>query len=77
MSTDFLSFLKQLSPFNISIQRRVEKIDYSFTLERKNFPDCTNKEFRYDKKIWNPFGKTGFGHHGINGWDFGLPEELK
>ena len=75
MCTGFLNLLGYFSPINIRFN--IERFKYSYILENKNFPDCTNKEFHYSKKPWNPSGKTGFGHHGANGWDFGLPEELK
>ena len=62
----------------ISLQVIWRRSSDSFTLDRRNFPDCENKEFRYKRRPWNFFvGKVGFAHHGPDGWDFQLPEELE
>jgi hypothetical protein len=72
MFTEFLSILKGF--FSINLGYNVERFEHLFTLDRKDFPDCTDKEIRYAKRLWNPFGKTGVVHHGSNGWDWFTPE---
>lgn len=74
MSTGFPDWL---SPIKASADVKWHRISHLFTLDNHNFPDCENKEFKYSRRLWNPFGKSGFAHHGPNGWDFYLPEELK
>ena len=73
MCINFLELLRHLSPFRIGYE--VKKFEYSFVLDKKNFPDCMDKEFKYGKRLWNPFGKTGLAHHSRNGWDWLLPED--
>ena len=81
MSIDFLSLIQPLlnllQPIKVNLEAKLHRTSSLFTLERRNFPDCDNKEFTYGKRPWNPFGKTGLAHHGPNGWDFFLPEEIK
>ena len=75
MSISFLSSLLGRIPINI--QAIWHRVSISFTLDRRNFPDCDDKQFTYGRRLWNPFGKVGLAHHGPAGWDFFLPEELE
>lgn len=77
MSSGFLDLLKHLFPIHINIGYNAEDFKYSYTLDKKDFTDCIDKEFKYDRRLWNPFGKTGLAHHGPNGWDSFLPEEME
>jgi len=75
MFTSFLDLFRHLLP--AQIRYNLERFEYSYVLDKKFFPDCVDKEFKYAKRLWNPFGKTGLAHHGPDGWDWFLPEELK
>ena len=80
MSLNFLNSISSILRFlRISIywKRRSETYTYEHItrLILEEFPDCQNRQFRYGQRMWNPWGKAGFAHHGPNGWDFGLPDE--
>lgn len=72
---DLWALLGRIVSLKLVIERRSERIESIKTLDNANFPDCEGKQFRYGRRVWNPWGKVGFAHHGDNGWDLDLPEE--
>ena len=77
MWISFLEWILRIFRVKINLEAKWGHSERLFTLENKNFPDCENKEFKYKRRIWNPFGKTGLAHHEQGGWDMILPEELE